>query len=184
MLPGLPSTAGASDNSIECLGEEWQLLRERANALCSRWQKIETQLVRTIGFPHVVISSSDRSNGICARSHYEIDEALATNGNFDERRRAALHSDFAHHQARWDAEAGRLGFEEIKLQEDEAWSREAEASEAIFRVRATSLAGIEIKIALIVELCSTGADDPEFPWPQLRSTLADVMRLRRKLGAV
>jgi len=27
------------------------------------------------------------------------------------------------------------------------------------------LAGIEIKIALIVELCATGSDDPEFPWP-------------------
>jgi hypothetical protein len=44
--------------------------------------------------------------------------------------------------------------------------------------------GIEIKIALIVELCATDSDDPKFPWPQLRSTLADVERLRRRLGAM
>jgi len=42
--------------------------------------------------------------------------------------------------------------------------------------------GIEIKIALIVELGSTGPDDSEFPWPQLRSTLADVRHLRRTFG--
>jgi hypothetical protein len=104
--------------------------------------------------------------------------------SFDERKRAALHADLTYHQARWDAEAERLGFEEIKRQEDEAWSQEAQASDAIFRARATSLAGIEIKITLIVELCSTGPDDPESPWPQLRSTLADVKCLRRKCGAV
>jgi hypothetical protein len=169
---------------MEGLWEEWQLLHERAKALCSWWQQIETQFVRAIGFPRVVIPSSDRSNCICAQSHAEIDKALAANGNVDERKRAALHAELAAHRTQWDAEAARLGFDEAKQKEDEAWRREAQTSEAIFRARATSLMGIEIKIALMVQLCSAGSDDPDFPLPQLRSTLADVKRLRRAADAV
>jgi hypothetical protein len=169
--------------SIMKLWQEWQRLRARATDLCHRWQDIETHLMRTIGVPQVLITSPDNSADVRAQSHVEIDLALA---RFPRScaLTAALHADFANQQARWDAEATRLGFDEIKQQEDAAWNQEAEGSAAIFSARATSLAGIEIKIALLVELCSTGSDDPEFPLPQLCSTLADMKRLRRKFGAI
>ena len=168
---------------IESRWQEWQRLHARATSLCHRWQEIETRLMRTIGVPQVLITSPDNLPGIRALSHAEIDRALKTVPRSAECA-AALHTDFARHQARWDTEAARLGFEELKQQEAEAWSQEAAASDAIFRAPATTLAGIEIKIALIVELFSTGSDDPEPPWPQLRSTLADVKRLRRNCDAV
>jgi hypothetical protein len=173
---------GAPD-PIVALWQEWQRLHTRATGLCHRWQDMETYLMRKIGVPEVGIPSPEDPAGICAHSHAEIDRALATLSCPPEVG-TALHADLTARQARWDAEAARLGFDEIKQLEDEAWSQEAEASKAIFRARATSLVDIEIKIALIVELCSTGSDDPEFPWPQLRSTLADVKRLRRRFGSV
>ncbi|MDB5393099.1 MAG: hypothetical protein JWM91_605 [Rhodospirillales bacterium] len=175
-------SAGASDPILP-LWQEWQRLHTRATGLCHRWQDMETYLMRKIGVPQVRIPSPDNPAAICAHSHAEIDRALATLFCPPEIG-TALHADLTARQGRWDAEAASLGFDEIKQLEDEAWSQEAEASKAIFRARATSLVGIEIKIALIVELCSTGSDDPEFPWPQLRSTLADVKRLRRRFGSV
>jgi len=178
-----PESSVRTEDLLPPLWQEWLRLHTRATSLCHRWQDLETHLMRKIGVPQVLIPLPDSSASLRALSHAEIDGALAKLSCSPEVA-AALHDDFADQQARWDAEAMRLGFDEIKQQEDEAWSQETEASEAIFRARATSLAGIEIKIALIVELCSTGADDPEFPLPQLRSTLADVKRLRHKCDAV
>jgi len=161
------------------LWEEWLRLRARAIGLCHRWQDIETHLMRKIGIPQVLIPSSNNLADFRAQSHAAIDRAVTMLPDSIEIA-AALHVDFAKQQARWDWEAARLGLVEVKRQEDQAWDQEAQASEAIFHTHATSLAGIEIKIALIVELCSTGSDDPEFPLPQLQSTLADVKRLRRQ----
>lgn len=165
------------------LWQKWQRLHARATELCHRWQDIEGHLMRKIGVPQVRVKSPDDPEGIRALSHAEIDRALAALPCSTEIG-VALHADFANQQARWNAEAEKLGFDEIKQQEDAAWDQEAEASEVIFRTRAKSLASIEIKIALIVALGSTGPGDSEFPWPQLRSTLADVKRLRRTFGAV
>ena len=170
-------------DSILPLWQEWLRLHARATGLCHRWQDIETHLMREIGFPQVRIPSSDNPAGICAQSHAEIDRALLAFPCSTEIA-ATLHADLSARRAGWDAEAAKLGFKELKQQEDEAWSEEAQASDAIFEARATSLVDIEIKIALIVELCSAGSDDPEFPLPQLRSTLADVKRLRRAFGTV
>jgi hypothetical protein len=165
------------------LWQEWQRRHARATALCHRWQDIEGHLMRKVGFPQVRIKSPDSPDGIRALSHAEIDRALAALPCSAETG-VALHADFANRQARWNAEAEKLGFDEIKLQEDAARDQEIEASDAILEARVTNLMGIEIKIALIVELGSTGPDDSEFPWPQLRSTLADVKRLRRTSSAV
>ena len=188
-VPLFPAAVSRSQQPTEApapivsLWQEWQRLHARATGLCHRFQDIETHLMRTIGVPQVLITSPDNPIGIRALSHAEIDQALKTVPR-STKIAAALHADFAARQARWDTEAGRLGFEGTKHQEAEAWSQEAQASDAIFRARATSLADVEIKIALIVECCSTGPDDPEPPWPQLRSTLVDVERLRRNCRAV
>jgi len=179
LLRAAPSSAQAAPDPIVPLWEEWLRLRARAIGLCHRWQDIETHLMRKIGIPQVLIPSSNNLADFRAQSHAAIDRAVTMLPDSIEIA-AALHVDFAKQQARCDWEAARLGLVEVKRQEDQAWDQEAQASEAIFHTHATSLAGIEIKIALIVELCSTGSDDPEFPLPQLQSTLADVKRLRRQ----
>jgi len=140
-------------------------------------------MMRSVGVPQVLILSSGDSDGVRAFSHAEINRAIA---DYDcpPKIAAELHADFAAQQARWDAEAARLGFEEAKHQEGEAWEQEAATTDAIFRTRAATLLGVEIKIALMVKLCISGSDDPDFPLPQLRSTLADVKRLRRTLEAL
>jgi hypothetical protein len=183
LFPTATSPAPAQSDPMVPRWQEWQRLHARATELCHRWQDIEGHLMRKIGVPQVRVKSPDNPDGIRALSHAEIDRALAALPRSTEFS-VALHADFANQQARWNAEAEKLGFDKIKQQEDAAWDQEAEASNAILEARVTNLMGIEIKIALIVELGSTGPDDSEFPWPQLRSILADAKRLRRMSGAV
>ena len=176
-------TPSASTDPILPFWREWQRLNIRASVLCHRWQRLESHMMRAVGVPQVTIPSLGDANAVRALSHAEIDRAVADYGcppNIADE----LHADFAGQQARWDAEAARIGFEEAKHQEGEAWEQEAVATDAIFRIRAATLAGVEIKIALLIKLCFSGCDDPDFPLPQLRSTLADVKRLRRSLDAL
>jgi hypothetical protein len=193
LLAGIAATPGlraansaigstSASDPVLPLWRLWQRLYAYASGLCERWQKLESRLVHTVGFPQVFIPSPDGGREICAQSHSEIDQAVAA-GNCSPELGAALHAEFAARRARWDAEARALGFDEANRQELEAWRKEEEAVREIFRTRAGTLAGIEIKLALMIHLCSAFSDDPEFPLPQLRSTIADVKRLRRALDA-
>ena len=162
---------------------EWQRLHAHALHLCEHWQEIESRLVRAVGFPQVFIPSSDGARRVCAQSHSDIDQAMAAGGCSQELG-AALHAELAARRARWDAEADALGFDEANRQELAAWREEEEAVRAVFRTRAATLAGVEIKRALRSQLCAAFSDDPDFPLPQLRSTLSDVKRLRCTLDAL
>lgn len=184
-LPAANSVAALTEvaDPILPLWREWQRLHAYASGLCQRWQEIESRLVRTVGFPQVFIPSPDGARNISAQSHSEIDQAI-TAGECSRELGAALHAELAARRARWGAEAEALGFDEANRQELEAWREEEEAVRAVFRTRAATLAGVEIKLTLMIQLCDTFSDDPVFPLPQLRSTIADVRRLRSALDAL
>ena len=165
------------------LWREWERLHALASELCHRWQEIETRLVRVVGFSQVFIPPTDGSRAICAQSPSEIDQAVAA-GDCPQAVGAALHAELAARRARWDAEAEALGFDEANRQELEAWRKEEAAVRAVFRTKAATLAGVEVKLALMIQLCSAFSDDSDFPLPQLRSTVADVKRLRRALDTL
>jgi hypothetical protein len=165
------------------LWREWERLHALASELCQRWQEIENRLVRAVGFPQVFITAADGARGICAQSHLDIDQAVAA-GDCSQELSAALHAELAARRARWDAEAEALGFDEANRQELAAWRNEEEAVRAIFRTKAVTLGGVEIKLALMIQLCAAFSEDPDFPLPQLRSTIADVKRLRRALDTL
>jgi hypothetical protein len=151
--------------------------------LCEHWQQIESRLVRAIGFPQVFIPSASGARKICAQSPSDIDQAVAA-GDCSQEFGVALHTELAARRARWDAEAEALGFDEANRQELAAWREEEAAVRAVFRARAETLAGVEIKLALMIQLCDAFSDGADFPLPQLRSTIADVKRLRSALDAL
>lgn len=181
-VPRFLSPESAADPVIP-LWREWERLHSRALGLCEHWQEIENRLVRAVGFPQVFIPSANGARNICAQSHSDIDQAVAA-GDCSPERGAALHAELAARRARWDAEAEALGFDEANRQELAAWREEEAAVRAVFRTRAATLAGVEIKLALMIQLCAAFSDDPDFPLPQLRSVIVDVKRLRSALDAL
>jgi hypothetical protein len=172
-----------SPDPIVPLWREWERLHANALRLCEHWQEIESRLVRAVGFPQVIIPAADGAQSICAQFHSDINQAVVA-GDCSQELSVALHAELAARRARWDAEAEALGFDEANRQELEAWRKEEAAVRAVFRTKAATLAGVEIKLALMIQLCSAFSDDPDFPLPQLLSTLADVKRLRSALDAL
>ena len=155
---------------------EWQNLHQQAVGFCHKVQDLEAHLLRTVGAPLVPIQGTDRTYGAVAHSHAEID-ALLEGGSTHHEVAEELHRKLTNLEERWSAEAALLGFDAAMQQESDAWAQEAEAAKAIFSTRATSLAGIQIKLAFMIEMCSVGPPDVMTLVPQLQSAFSDVANL-------
>ena len=108
--------------------------------------------------------------------HESIDDLLGCT-NETRALRKQLHADLAAHQARWDAAAEVLGLGDLNERQDAAHQRAEAVAEPLLKAPARSLAGVAAKLTLILELGQPSPQEQEFPWPQLRSALADLRRL-------
>ena len=172
----LMDRSGEGPDPIWLLWTKWQKLHQRAAALCHQVQDLEAQLLRTVGAPMVAVQQVKGGGSCLAHSHEEIDAILGDSGSPSEYAKD-LHRELAVLEERWSAEAALLGFDEAMQQESDAWAQEAEAAKAIFSTRATSLAGIQIKLAFMIKMCSVGPPDVMTLVPQLQSAFTDVTNL-------
>ena len=172
----LPNCSEGAPDPICGLWTKWQKLHQRAVTLCHEDQDLEAQLLRTVGAPMVAVRQV-RGGGIClAHSHEDIDAILGDTGSpagYAEE----LHRKLDVLEERWSAEADDLAFDQAMQQESEAWAQEAEAANAIFSTSATTLSGIQIKLAFMIETCSVGPPDLVTLVPRLQSAFADVAKL-------
>ena len=176
VVAGLWNGCAESPDPIGPLSTEWQRLHQQTVALCHKAQDLEAQLLRTVRAPIVAVEAFDGADCMLAHSHEDIDAILGDSGS-SAGLAEDLHSKLSARQQRWSAEADREDFDEAQRHEADAWAQEADAAQTIFRTPATSLVGVQIKLALMIEMCMTGMIDPAFPLPQLQSTFADVENL-------
>ncbi|MEI9406996.1 hypothetical protein [Mesorhizobium argentiipisi] len=154
-VAGCEQQASQSSSSAEALWRKWQDADAETQRLCGQQQCLERKLIETVGFPCATIQSLDG------------DKAEA---------------DFSAHQARWDAADRELGYSAALQAEREAAGRAADLLEALARTPATSLAGVAAKLDAVLREGQPSEDDPEFPWPQIRSVLEDVIRIGQLTG--
>lgn len=172
-------SVNAGDHFPDRLGQlwiEWQKLHRQAVVLCHEVQDIEARLLRTVGAPIVRVPTVDGREGAFAHSHEELDKLLAEYGQ-PLAAGKALHHTLSVLDGRWNAEADRIGYAEASRREGEAWAREANVACAIFSTTATSLSGVQVKLALMIQMCAAGMVDPAFPLPQLQSIFTDIEKL-------
>ncbi len=91
--------------------------------------------------------------------------------------RQKLHREFAAHRRRWEIAAGAIGLGPVEERVNHAWDRWDTLTETVWQVPAGSLAGVAAKLAMVLSIGQSRSDDDEFPWPPLRSVLADLQRL-------
>jgi hypothetical protein len=164
------------EDPILPLWRDWVSLHARATALCHRWQEIEAYLMRKVAVSSTQVLPCEMSRSRPPDAGVERDRVF----EWDAGREQGCDDpqiNLRSQRSSWAAEAEALGLNDIELQEAEAWRDETVVSDAIFATQATSIVGVAIKIALIVELCATGPDECEFPWPQLRAVLAEIEQL-------
>ena len=170
-----PDSTLATD-PVLLLWEDWQSAFAEATVYGAKWAALESMLARSIGFPRVVIPTSPGRAEVWVISHERIDEELRDMPASEDLRRQ-LRSDLATQQARWDAAAEQSGLDTADHQEEAALNRSAEIAAALFELPARSTAGVIVKLELILRIGQTQSDDDEFPWGQLRTTIADLRRL-------
>ena len=178
-IDGLLRVEGCSQDPVAQLWVEWKKLHQQAVMLCHKAQDLEAQLLRTVGTPIVAVQDVDGMDRAVAHSHEEID-AIFREAGFPAEAARELHQKLTALEDGWRAEGDRLGFDEAQRAEADAWAKEAEVASAIFSMAAQSLSGVQIKLALMIQMCAVGMVEPAFPLPQLQSVLNDVQKLRAR----
>ncbi|MER8398189.1 hypothetical protein [Mesorhizobium sp. M1348] len=163
------------------LQREWQRAHKLTERLCRRQQRLETRLVEDIGFPCVDVRLPNGEE-LTVYSIESLNQVLG-NGPDTAALREKAESEFAAHQARWDAAAEKTGYAAALRAEREAGERAKNLLEAFSTTPATTLAGVAGKLDAVLlegEACEECCD---FPWPQIRSAFSDLVRIAEAFGA-
>ncbi|GGA84916.1 hypothetical protein GCM10011491_10640 [Brucella endophytica] len=181
---GAGATEALADNTTTdpamALWRAWQAACLNTAALCEKQQRLETQLINTVGFPHAKVYLPDEDATFSVWWQGDIG-ADYFGGDPDIRTKAE--ADLAAHQARWDAEDERVGYSAAKRAEQAAADQQQELVDALTDTPATTLAGIAGKLDTAISEGAPSEDCTEFPWPLLRSALDDILRIMRHGGA-
>ena len=169
------STDTAAD-PIAALYRDWRQADAEARHWCREWGKLESALVRSVGFPRVAISLPSSTAPTWVTTHEDIDHALADRPDLVPLR-GSLHAELAVRIARWDAEATAIGLAEADRLEALAFERREALAFQAFALSAGDLAGVLTKLTLVLRMGQTRDSDDAFPWPQIQSVIRDLRRL-------
>lgn len=179
-----PASAGStnvrSDPTL-ALWREWERVHKQTERLCRRQQRLETRLVESVGFPCVTVSLTEGEQ-VTVYSIEMLNEVLGKAPDMAALRDKA-ETDFAAHQARWDAVAEETGYTAAFRAEREAGDKIQDLLEAFSTTPATTLAGVAGKLDAVLREGEAWEECSEFPWPQIRSALSDLVRIAEGFGA-
>ncbi|WP_306030724.1 hypothetical protein [Stappia sp. MMSF_3263] len=178
--PSYALSAPAFPDPALSIWYDWNRAHLRTTALCRRQQMLEARLVRTVGFPKAQVRLPGEDTTATATCFQDIVELLGNDPALDGLRLKA-EADLAEHKARWDAEDRRLGYSLIKRTELSTAKRAQDLFDTLMTTPATTLAGIVGKLNALLDEGATSEGCEEFPWPQLRAALDDLIRITKVL---
>ncbi|PWB84371.1 MAG: hypothetical protein C3F11_01680 [Methylocystaceae bacterium] len=132
---------------------QWRTARDFADALCRKQQSLETRLMQLIRASRTIGEAADA----------ETDQAGCEED----------------HRVRWAAADLAIGYSEAKKEEEQAADTAKELADALAATPALSIAGVAAKLHAILREGEWCENCPEFPWPQVRSALTDLIRIGR-----
>lgn len=161
----------------------WRPASRKALALCYKQQRLETKLVRTIGFPAVTLDVPALDGPVKIMSLEELDDLVSS---IPEVRplRDQVAAELDAHQARWDEADRKLGYSAALEQEEAALAYEQPLAEALFAADALTIPGIVGKIEALIALDAPSDDDDERPWAQLRRIRLELIAMMHRYDAL
>ncbi|MER8370148.1 hypothetical protein [Mesorhizobium sp. M1378] len=163
------------------LWREWEEAHKLTDRLCRRQQRLETALVESVGFPHVTVRLA-KGEEVTVHSVEALKNVLGKEPDAAALRKKAK-ADFAAHQARWNAAAEGTGYTGALRAEREAGERVQDLLQKFSTTAATTLAGVAGKLDAVLREGESLEDSSEFPWPQIRSALSDLVHIAERSGA-
>lgn len=176
-VAGNPVATSTPDPAL-VLWREWQNAH-MTERLCRRQQRLETRLVESVGFPCVTIRLP-AGEDVMLHSIEALNEVFGKGPDMAALRETA-EADFAAHLARWDAAAEETGYSAILRAERKAGDRAEDLLEAFSTTPATTLAGVAGKLDAVLREGEAWEECSEFPWPQIRSALSDLIRIAQQM---
>lgn len=164
------------------LWQEWLTAHEKTATACRKQQRLETRLVKEIGFPRILVTVPAEPDPVPIFSMEELDDLLGCDPETSSLR-ARAQADLIALQARWDAADKTIGYSRAKHAEEEAAEDERQLVETLWATPAHSLAGVAAKLDAVLTEGEWCEYCPEFPWPQIRGALADLIRIGRLQNA-
>lgn len=159
------------------LWQEWRETFASSKRLCHEAQRLERELVETIGFPRVEVPLNDPERPpISVTEASQIDRLLGKAPATQPLRRR-LKRDLAVAQARWDAEAAAVGLTSAVEREAAADRRVDELLRTASRTPARSIAGVIAKLAIATEWSELEPEADGYPWDFIRGVLSDLTLL-------
>lgn len=166
-----------SSDPVLTLWQQWHDAHHQMERLGREQQKLERQLAETVDYPHAMIELSDGER-VAAYSLNAIYDVFDDTPN-DMAARAKAEVEFAAHQLRWDEADREIGYSATVKAEHEADDHATDLLDVMAVTSSTSLAGVAAKLDAVLREGSVWEDCNEFPWPQIRSVLDDIERLKR-----
>ncbi|MER8791600.1 hypothetical protein NKH71_27735 [Mesorhizobium sp. M0983] len=163
------------------LWREWEEAHKLTKRLCRRQQHLETKLVESVGFPCVTVRLS-KGEEVTVHSVEALKDVLGKEPDTAALRKKA-EADFAAHQARWNAAAEEGGYTAALRAERQAGERVQDLLQTFSRTAATTLAGVAVKLDVVLREGESEEECSEFPWPQIRSALSDLVHISEDVGA-
>ncbi|WP_413992222.1 hypothetical protein ACMDCR_09115 [Labrys okinawensis] len=173
------ATVGAQYDPALIAGKAWYLASRKALALCRRQQSLETELVRTIGFPSLILNTTALGKPTRVGSLQTFDN-LASGEPSIRSLREFVEAELCAQQARWDEADRRLGYSVALREEELALAREQELADDLFAAEALTIPGIVAKIEALIALDEPSEDADERPWPQLRQIRAELLDMFKR----
>ncbi|AYM81047.1 hypothetical protein G6L67_07705 [Agrobacterium tumefaciens] len=157
------------------LWHQWQDAHNLTERLRRQQQGLERYLAETVGFPFAMIALPD-GDPVAAYSREAIDDVFRLAPE-ETQARAKAEAEFAAYQLNWDRADRDIGYSATVQAEREAGDRAVDLLNAMAATCAASLAGVAAKLDAVLHEGNIWEDGSEFPWPHIRSALADIRRL-------
>ena len=132
--------------------EQWHAANQKTTSLCRKQQRLETLLIE-------IVSINARANV------RQLSRSSSAPANPQDSNR------------RWAVADRIVGYTAAKQDEEAAAREEQKLAAALWAAPAQSIPGVCAKLAVMLEQGEWCEDCPEFPWPQLRAALSDLLHL-------
>ncbi|RAX39758.1 hypothetical protein, partial [Rhizobium tropici] len=140
---------------------------------------LESRMVAAVGFPQVEITLPGKKEPVRAFSLEDIDRICGDAAGHQAVRAQAIVA-FRKRQEAWDHLDDVLGYSRAEKAEIRSDRMEMKLADALWEEPAVSVAGAVAKLHAILVTGEQGVSQ-EFPWPQMRSALADLVRIGQAL---
>ncbi|WP_082979550.1 hypothetical protein [Labrys sp. WJW] len=159
--------------------QSWHAASRRALALCREQQRLETELIRTIGFPSITLNLLTLDKPVQIAT-VEAFGDLAVAEPSIRYLRNYVEAELLAQEAKWDAADRRIGYSAAVRAEELALSHEERLATELFAADALTIPGVIAKLEALIALDAPSEDTDERPWPQLRRIRAELIHMYRR----